>query len=439
MSLHIKILASLLSAFLIGIWANLSNEGSTNSQEWVSQLILICEYFGKLFLNALKMVVIPLVITSIICGVCQISSDRDFSRLGIKTLLLYSFTGLLAVIVGLLCVNILQPGLVDSATKSSILSSQYNLNNEPLNTAIKSANDGWSNLTEIFHRMIPPNLFTAAVEGQLLGLICFSLLFGFFLGKMRPELQKTQLIFWQGLQEIILRITHFILAFAPVGIFALVTPTFAKSGLETFWLMGGFALTVFLALGLHALFILPILLKVFGGIHFLDHYRAMTPALLTAFSTASSSATLPVTLECTNQKVGVSKKISSFTLPLGATLNMDGTALFECVVVVFLAQFFGVEMSWATQFSVVVLALVTSIGVAGIPSASLVAILVILQAVGFDEDAISIGIGMIFVVDRILDMSRTMINVLGDSCAAAIIGKSEGETGYYSDTNSSRA
>ncbi len=439
MSLHIKILASLLSAFLIGIWANLSNEGSTNSQEWVSQLILICEYFGKLFLNALKMVVIPLVITSIICGVCQISSDRDFGRLGIKTLLLYSFTGLLAVIIGLLCVNILQPGLVDSATKSSILSSQDNLHNEPLNTAIKSANDGWSNLTEIFHRMIPPNLFTAAVEGQLLGLICFSLLFGFFLGKMRPELQKTQLIFWQGLQEIILRITHFILAFAPVGIFALVTPTFAKSGLETFWLMGGFALTVFLALGLHALFILPILLKVFGGIHFLDHYRAMTPALLTAFSTASSSATLPITLECTNQKVGVSKKISSFTLPLGATLNMDGTALFECVVVVFLAQFFGVEMSWATQFSVVLLALVTSIGVAGIPSASLVAILVILQAVGFDEDAISIGIGMIFVVDRVLDMSRTMINVLGDSCAAAIIGKSEGETGYYSDTNSSRA
>jgi len=176
---------------------------------------------------------------------------------------------------------------------------------------------------------------------------------------------------------------------------------------------------------------LPILLKYLGRISFLDHYKAMSPALLTAFSTASSSATLPLTMECTTRRVGVSPKISGFTLPLGATLNMDGTALFECVVVIFLAQFFGIEMSWATQFLVVVLALLTSVGVAGIPSASLVAILVILQAVGFSEQAIATGVGMIYVVDRILDMSRTMINVLGDSCAAAIIGKSEGEKNYY--------
>jgi proton glutamate symport protein len=265
----------------------------------------------------------------------------------------------------------------------------------------------------------------------LLGLICFGLLFGFFLGQTKPEFQKTQLSFWQGLQEIILKITHFILRFAPIGIFGLVTPTLAKSGLDMFWLMGGFALTVFLALATHALLILPLLLKTFGGIKFIDHYRAMAPALLTAFSTASSSATLPVTMECTNKRVGVSSKISGFTLPLGATLNMDGTALFECVVVIFLAQFFGIEMSWATQFFVVLLALLTSVGVAGIPSASLVAILVILQAVGFDEQSIATGVSMIYVVDRILDMSRTMINVLGDSCAAAIIGKSEGESGYY--------
>jgi len=143
-----------------------------------------------------------------------------------------------------------------------------------------------------------------------------------------------------------------------------------------------------------------------------------------------------VTMECTTQRVGVSSKISGFTLPLGATLNMDGTALFECVVVIFLAQFFGIEMSWVTQLFVVVLALLTSVGVAGIPSASLVAILVILHAVGFDEDSIATGVSMVYVVDRILDMSRTMINVLGDSCAAAIIGKSEGETGYYSATSS---
>tara|TARA_B100002019_G_scaffold291182_1_gene310643 strand:+ start:7727 stop:9052 length:1326 start_codon:yes stop_codon:yes gene_type:complete len=434
-SLHQKVLISLLLAFAIGLFANYQR-GSSETIEWVVWLIKSCEFVGKLFLNGLKMVVIPLVLTSVICGVAQIAGEKDFGRLGLKTLLLYSLTGIFAVATGLLCVNLFQPGHVDPEIKEAIIASQESSSLGSLEHALDTAENGWTNLIEIFHRMVPPNLFWAAVEGQLLGLICFGLLFGFFLGKIKEELRQSQLRFWQGLQEIILKLTHFILGFAPIGIFGLVTPTIAKSGLDTFWLMGGFALTVFLALGLHALVTLPLLLRVLGGISLRDHYRAMTPALLTAFSTASSSATLPVTMECTNERVGVSQKISGFTLPLGATLNMDGTALFECVVVIFLAQFFGVEMGWITQFFVVLLALLTSVGVAGIPSASLVAILVILQAVGFDDHAIATGVGMVYVVDRILDMSRTMINVLGDSCAAAIIGKSEGETGYYQNSSS---
>ena len=164
----------------------------------------------------------------------------------------------------------------------------------------------------------------------------------------------------------------------------------------------------------------------------------MAPALLTAFSTASSSATLPLTMDCIRKRDGVSNKITSFTLPLGATINMDGTALFECVVVVFLAQLFGVEMGFVTQFTVVLMALLTSIGVAGIPSASLVAIIVILQAVGFPPESIAMGVGIVYVVDRILDMTRTAINVFGDSCAAVIIGKSEGESGYYDSLSSDK-
>jgi len=435
LSLHHKVLFALLLAFGMGLWIN-QQHGSTPSVQWVVWLLSSCEFIGKLFLNALKMVVIPLVLTSVICGVSQIAGDKDFGRLGLKTLLIYSLTGILAVATGLLCVNLIQPGLVEPEIREAIANDPNPSPPASLESALQVADSGWSNLLQIFHRMVPPNLFTAAVEGQLLGLICFGLLFGFFLGRTKPEFQKTQLSFWRGLQEIILKITHFILGFAPFGIFGLVTPTLAKSGLDMFWLMGGFALTVFLALGIHALLVLPLLLKSLGKIKFIDHYRAMAPALLTAFSTASSSATLPVTMECTTQRVGVSSKISGFTLPLGATLNMDGTALFECVVVIFLAQFFGIEMSWVTQLFVVVLALLTSVGVAGIPSASLVAILVILHAVGFDEDSIATGVSMVYVVDRILDMSRTMINVLGDSCAAAIIGKSEGETGYYSATSS---
>ena len=425
---------ALALAFMVGMGVNFINQESENILTWTDILITFCEFTGKLFLNGLKMVVIPLVMTSVICGVSQISTDKDFGRLGLKTLLLYSLTGLLAVCTGLLCVNLIEPGEIDSIKKEAILANEVAGSGHSMEKALSTANDGWQNLAQIFHRMVPPNLFAAAVQGQLLGLICFSLLFGFFLGRINHKFAKQQQQFWKGLQDIILKITHFILGFAPIGIFSLVTPTIAKSGLDTFWLMGGFALTVILALCIHAFIALPLVMKVLGGIRFTDHYRAMTPALLTAFSTASSSATLPVTLDCVTKRVGVSPKISSFTLPLGATLNMDGTALFECVVVIFLAQFFGIEMSWATQFTVVLLALLTSVGVAGIPSASLVAILVILQAVGFDESSIATGVGMIYVVDRILDMCRTMINVLGDSCAAAVIGKTEGEENYYSPT-----
>ena len=206
-----------------------------------------------------------------------------------------------------------------------------------------------------------------------------------------------------------------------------------KVGVDTIFVMGKFAATVLLGLCIHSFIVLPVLLAILAKIDFRKHFRAMFPALLTAFSTASSSATLPVTLNSITNRAGVSKKISSFTLPLGATLNMDGTALFECVVVIFLGQLFGIEMSWVTQSTVVIMALLTSIGVAGIPSASLVAIIVILHAVGFPQSIIATGVGIVFVVDRLLDMSRTAVNVLGDSCAAVIIGKSEGETGYYSE------
>jgi proton glutamate symport protein len=429
-SFHQRVLLSLVLAFALGLFAYSQSEGGNHSSGF-HYLLLTCDFLGTLFLNALKMVVVPLVFTSVICGVAQISADQDFGRLGLKTVLFYSLTGLLAVATGLICVNLLQPGDVDPGLKERIIVNQSLEVSSKVNQAMETANHGWENILQIFHRMVPSNLFDAAANGQLLGLISFGLLFGFFLGKLKTELRETQLKFWNGLQSIILKITQAILAFAPVGIFALVTPTIAKSGLDAFWLMGSFALTVVLALSVHALISLPLLLKYLGKISFIQHYQAMSPALLTAFSTASSSATLPLTMECTTRRVGVSSKISGFTLPLGATLNMDGTALFECVVVIFLAQFFGIEMSWATQFLVVILALLTSVGVAGIPSASLVAILVILQAVGFNDQAIATGVGMIYVVDRILDMSRTMINVLGDSCAAAIIGKTEGEKDYY--------
>jgi proton glutamate symport protein len=403
---------------------------------WFEFLDAACAFLGTLFLNGLKMVVIPLVMTSIICGVAKIGGEKDFGRLGLKTLLFYSLTGLLAVATGLFCVNLIEPGQVPEEIRAQMLDNQSDGHSSKIEGALDQADRGWAGIIEIFHRMVPPNVFKAAVEGQLLGLIFFSLLFGFFITRLPEKHQSIQLGFWESLNSLILSITNFIISFAPYGIFGLVTPTLMKVGLETLSVMGTFALTVALGLLIHSLIVLPLLLRLFGKINFIDHYRAMAPALLTAFSTASSSATLPLTMECVTKRAGVSKKVSSFSLPLGATMNMDGTALFECVVVVFLAQLFGVEMGWATQATVVLMALLTSIGVAGIPSASLVAIIVILQAVNFPPESIAIGVGIVYVVDRILDMTRTAVNVLGDSCAAAIIGKSEGEKGYYSSIRS---
>jgi Na+/H+-dicarboxylate symporter len=210
----------------------------------------------------------------------------------------------------------------------------------------------------------------------------------------------------------------------------LVAPTILDTGWGLFRVMAVFAVTVVVALGIHFFVTLPLLLRVLGRVRNpYRHYRAMAPALLTAFSTASSSSTLPLTMSCVNKNAGVSKKVTGFTLPLGATVNMDGTALYECVVVIFLAQLFGVPMEFAAQFQVVLLALLTSIGVAGIPSASLVAIIVILNSAGFPPESIAAGVGIVLVVDRVLDMLRTAVNVFGDSCAAVVIARSEGESG----------
>ena len=431
MKLHWKILISLILSFIIGLWSNLSVDQQSTTPAWFTGLKETCLFIGTLFLNGLKMVVIPLVVTSIICGVAKIGSEAGFGRLGLKTIGFYALTGFFAVCTGLLCVNFMNPGIVDDKVREKMLSSASDSQSAKIEGAIDHADKGLQGLVEIFHRMVPSNLFKAATEGQLLGLIFFGLLFGFFVSRLNPKARETQVAFWESLNAVILSITKLIISFAPIGVFGLVTPTLMQVGFETLGVMGKFAVTVLLGLAIHALVVLPLLLWVLGKINFKKHYQAMAPALLTAFSTASSSATLPLTMDCIRKRAGVSNKITSFTLPLGATINMDGTALFECVVVVFLAQLFGVEMGFVTQFTVVLMALLTSIGVAGIPSASLVAIIVILQAVGFPPESIAMGVGIVYVVDRILDMTRTAINVFGDSCAAVIIGKSEGESGYY--------
>jgi proton glutamate symport protein len=381
----------------------------------------IYDFVGTIFISALTMLIVPLITSSIIVGVAGIGATANLGRLGGKTLLIYTITSLLAVLVGLFLVNLVQPGIIDGKPARDLLA----LGADATVVAEQIGDRGIGAVVEIFVRMVPTNVVQAAAEGQMLGLIFFSILFGYFMTRIDHSLSDTLYRFWDGVFHVMMRMTEWVMVFAPVGVFGLVAMTVAQTGLGAALPLAIFALTVVAALIVHSTITIPLMLKTIARVPAYRIFPAMAPALLTAFSTASSSATLPITMDCLEKKVGVSGKVTSFVLPLGATVNMDGTALYECVAAIFIAQAYGLELSFGVQFVIVITALVTSIGVAGIPSASLVAIAIILSAVGLPVEAL----GVLFVFDRILDMIRTSTNVLGDASAAVIVARLEGEEG----------
>ena len=410
--LHWQIIAALALAIIIGIFA--TAETSILGISFVSVL----SFFGTFFLNALKMLIVPLVVASIITGMMELKPNT-LGRLDSKTLIFYMSSSLVAILIGLLMVNSLQPGIVDG--KPALETMSLSENTESVLTKVEGKGAG--DIADVFLRMVPANIVSAAAEGQMLGLIFFSLLFGYFLSNLKGSHGEVQKDFWRGLLSIMIQMTNLVMKFAPIGIFALVCKVIIMSGADAFRPLAVFFIAVILALALHMLVFLPLVLKYIARVNPILHFKAMMPALLTAFSTSSSSATLPLTLDCVERRAGVSNKVSGFTLPLGATVNMDGTALYECVAAMFIAQAYGLELTLVTQFTIVLVALLTSIGVAGIPSASLVAITIILGAIGLPLEAI----GLILVVDRVLDMCRTSVNVFSDSCAAVTIARLEGE------------
>lgn len=414
MKLHWQVLVALVLAVLAG--------SATQMDSLVAGIspLAIYDFLGSLFLNALKMLIVPLIVASIIAGLANNRTTAGLGRLGGKTLAWYLTTTTLAVLVGLLAVNLVQPGLVDGQPARDSLG----LAAETGAVMEKVAGRGSGELVEILLRMVPPNIVSAAAEGQMLGLITFSLLFGYFVTYLPEELGRSQRSFWEGFAQVMLKITELVMKFAPLGVFGLVAKVVATSGLESFHPLVGFFFTVLAALAIHMFVVLPLLLKFVGQVSPLRHFQAMSPALLTAFSTASSSATLPLTMDCVEKRAGVSEHTSSFVLPLGATVNMDGTALYECAAVLFIAQAYGVDLGFMQQLTVVILALLTSIGVAGIPAASLVAITLILTHFGLPAEAI----GLILATDRLLDMCRTSVNVFSDACGAVAIARTEGET-----------
>ncbi len=415
LKLHWQILIALLLAVLVG-WLV-----SPDTSIFGISLVSVFDFVGKLFLNALKMIIVPLIVSSIIMGVSNLGSGESFGRLGGKTLGYYVLTSTFAILIGIAVVNVVQPGIVDGEPAKDMLGLSADTSEVMEKVEGKTAGD----VVGIFLRMIPTNIVHAAAEGQMLGIIFFSLLFGFFMTRIKLDTQKVLQTFWQGVFDVMMLITDLVMKFAPIGVFALVAKVVTVSGFDAFKPLLVFFFTVIIALLIHIVIVMPLLLRFVGGVSPLKHYQAMAPALLTAFSTASSSATLPVTIDCVEDRAGVSNRVTSFVLPLGATVNMDGTALYECVAAIFIAQAYGLDLTIGMQVTIVILALMTSIGVAGIPSASLVAIAIILAAIGLPAE----GIGLILAVDRVLDMCRTAVNVFSDSCGAVIIGRTEGETG----------
>lgn len=418
LKLHWQILIAIILAGIAGTLTG--TDGSFLGVTFYS----VYEFIGTLFMNALRMIIVPLIMASIIVGIASLGSGSDLGRLGGKTLLYYAFSSTMAILIGLFFVNLFTPGLSGGEPVGDALNLTVD-SNELESTMVRVEGRGGGDIVQIFLRMVPTNIVAAAADGQMLGLIFFSLVFGYFMTQIPAKQSDALLTLWRGISETMMKITMWVMKFAPYGVFGLVAETVASTGFAAFRPLLVFFITVLLALATHAFIALPLVLKYVAKVRPTRHFQAMAPATLMAFSSASSSGTLPLTMECVEKNAGVSERTTSFVLPLGATINMDGTALYECVAAIFLAQAYGIEMTFATQFTVVLIALLTSIGVAGIPAASLVAITVILTAIGLPVEAI----GLLLVTDRVLDMCRTSVNIFSDSCGAVIIAKSEKETG----------
>ena len=434
LELHWQILIAIVFAVVAGSLVFNAHEATGVEPALFGKVryIAIFDYIGTIFLNALKMIIVPLILSSIVVGVAGIGSSGNLGTLGGKTLLFYASTTTAAILLGLVLINATAPGYVDGEPAKELLA----LDTPIEEIAAKVEGKGVGDVAEVFLRMVPPNIAQAAVEGQMLGIIFFAMLFGYFMTRLDNQYSEPLYKFWDGIFHVMMRMTEWIRKFAPIGVFGLGAATVAETSFQAARPLLVFSGTVLLALALHAFVTLPLLLRFVGRARPYKTLKGCAQPMLTAFSTASSSATLPVTMEAVEENIGVSNKGSSFVLPLGATVNMNGTALYECAAAMFLAQAYGLELTFGIQFSIVVIALLTSIGVAGVPSASLVAIAIILGAIGLPLEAL----GILLVFDRILDMARTSINVWGDCTCATIVARLSGEkTNVADDAELSRA
>ncbi len=373
---------------------------------WSRRVTVISKTVGDIFLRLLKMVTIPLIVSSLITGIAGLGDAKRLGSMFGKTLAYYFVTSLLAITTGIIMVNLIRPGIgaiLPGTGSVTTFGEQQSLGGVFLG---------------MIDNMIPSNPVAALSNGDFLSIITFSILFGLFIVTAAEESRKRMTGFFQAFFDVMMGMTMFIIHLAPIGVLAFMAYATASQGPEIFGTLAWYMLTVFLALLVHATIVMPLILKFIAGRSPWAYAKALSPALMTAFSTASSNGTLPLTMTSVEKNAGVSNRVSSFVLPLGATINMDGTALYEAVAVLFIAQATtGFELSLGTQVIVAITALLASIGAAGIPHAGLVMMAIVLQAVGLPLEAQ----GIIIAVDRVLDMCRTTVNVWSDSCGCAVV------------------
>jgi len=389
LSLSAQIILGIILGFLAG---------------WIfGDAIMFIDPLGELFIKLLKMIIVPLIVASVIMGVADIGDVRRLGRLGGKTVLYYFATTGLAVTLGIIIVNVIQPAVgVDLALQ-------------------QSPNTTPPSLVDTLMGIVPENPFQAIVEMDMLPIIFFSILFGVVLTTIGKKAQPV-IDFFDGVNTVMMKMTNWIMKIAPYGVFALMAVIVAETGYEVVVDLAKYMKAVLVGLLIHGLVVLPLILRFVGKGDPFQFFKDMSTALATAFSTSSSSATLPITMDLIEEKAGVDNSVSSFVLPLGATVNMDGTALYEAVAAIFIAQAYGIDLTFGQQLLIIITATLAAIGAAGIPSAGLITMIIVLNQVNLPLE----GIGLITAVDRILDMVRTTVNVWGDSIGARTIAHTEG-------------
>ena len=421
LALHWKIIIGMTLGVIFGLLA-ITIGWDQFTSDWIKP-------FGTIFINLLKLIAVPLVFASLIKGVASLSDISKLSRIGSKTVALYLTSTVIAVTIGLLIVNTIQPGKYFSEEKRIEFKEKFATKTEAKMEAAAQVN-GQGPL-QFMVDIVPQNFINAATDNSnMLQVIFFAIFFGMAM-IMLPD-EKTVYVkgFFDGVNDVILQIVDMIMTMAPYGVFALLASLMVdfsdgdiRNVIELFSALGLYSLAVIIGLLTMILVVYPIILKMFTKMNYFDFFKGILPAQMLAFSTSSSAATLPVTMERCEDHLGVSEEISSFVLPLGATINMDGTSLYQAVAAVFIAQAFGIDLDLTQQLTIVLTATLASIGAAAVPGAGLVMLVIVLGAVGMDPE----GVALIFAVDRILDMLRTVVNVTGDATVATVIASSEGQ------------